>query len=164
VPLICWAHALVSFTPERGLTFTRYHLAAHVAAPPGASESVASSPRLQIGVPTTSPLVPYSTAAVSTEFEEKRERAIIGLVLHCSRGPAVLPGSLAWWCRVYATTSGGGGQRTIGLPLIARRRSGQGRNRIPSVVCARRTAIAGMNLAPALAFVSSLRDTFWIRD
>jgi hypothetical protein len=109
VPLICWAHALVSFTPERGLTFTRYHLAAHVAAPPGASESVASSPRLQIGVPTTSPLVPYSTAAVSTEFEEKRERAIIGLVLHCSRGPAVLPGSLAWWCRVYATTSGGGG-------------------------------------------------------
>jgi hypothetical protein len=92
------------------------HLPAHVAAPPGASESVASSPRLQIGAPTTSPLVPYSTAAVSTEFREKRERATIGLALHCSRGPVLLPGSLAWWCRVCATTSGG--QRTSGQPLI----------------------------------------------
>jgi hypothetical protein len=83
------------------------HLPAHVAAPPGASESVASSPRLQIGVPTTSLFVPYSTAAVSTEFGEKRESAIIGLALHYCRGPVVLPGSLARWCRVYATTSGG---------------------------------------------------------
>jgi hypothetical protein len=57
-----------------------------------------------------------------------------------------------------------GGRRTSGLPLIARRRSGQGRNRILSVVYARHTTIAGMNLAHALAFVSSLRDTFWIRD
>jgi hypothetical protein len=106
--------------------------------------------------------VPYSTTTVSTEFGEKRERTTIGLVLHCSRGPVLLPVSLAWWCCVCATTSGG--QRTSGQPLIARRRSRQGRNHILSVVCARRTAIAGMNLAPALAFVSSMRDTFWIRD